>query len=77
MDKNKCPNSKLKKKFIKKFLGRFLHLTEMLNNVFIFLIYLFILFYLLSRNENKTIEYKCRRSTIQSRNIYESYDNLF
>lgn len=37
MDKNKCPNSKLKKEFIKKFPGRFLHLTEMLNNVFIFL----------------------------------------
>ena len=74
MDKNKCPNSKFKKEFIKKFPGRFLHLTEMLNNVFIFLQ---IKISLLSRNENKTIEYKCRRSTIQSRTIYKSYDNLF
>jgi hypothetical protein len=34
MDKNKCPNSKLKKKFIKKFPGRFLHLAETIYNIY-------------------------------------------
>ena len=34
MDKNKCPNSNLKKKFIKNFPGRFLHLAEIYNMLY-------------------------------------------
>ena len=54
MDKNKCPNSKLKKKFIKNFPGRFLHLAE--NVIFINFNSFFLLFSLLSRNETTIIK---------------------
>jgi hypothetical protein len=37
MDKNKCPDSKLKKKFIKNFPDRFLHLAENEYSVMFFI----------------------------------------
>lgn len=39
MDKNKCPNSKLKKKFIKKFPGHFLVFSISLKKYIIFIIF--------------------------------------